>query len=304
MQSYYEDGIVLIRKVDVDANICKIVEKLRSRLNRRLQKLARWGDNPVDDRQPAEIRMQLRSNFHTQFKSSFGGLLNLPIPSSQPVPSRLPVSSSTNALTKTQQNPSHTVTAASIALGTALSSSCAGANISSFSTDRTAGLAQNRVANMFNSDGLGVGNPPPACLPQNLFSTAPIALAALQMQSQLPASNLTSTGVGTPGSVGNLNGMLNSVRGATISMGGVKMDLEAIRASQMQSVEELSMALKSEEFVAATALASTSSEPLIATTLAHAGDGLDPAKCDGLAISHSETVDIKLVTPAEVNNQS
>ena len=275
-----------------DANVRNIVEKLRSRLNRRLQKLARWGDNPVDDRQPAEIRMQLRSNFHTQFKSSFGGLLNLPISSSQPVPSRLPVSSSANVLTKTQQNPSYPVTAASAVSGTALSSSGAGANIPSFSTDRTAGLAQNRVANMFNTDGQGVASPPPASLQQNLFSATLTGSSASQMQSQLPAANLSSTGVGTPGGAGSLNGMLSSVRGANISIGGVKMDLEAIRASQMQSVEELSMALKSDESLTATALASIPVEHLVATTLARAGDGLES----------NNTVDIKAATSTEVDD--
>ena len=154
--------------------MCNIVEKLRSRLNRRLQKLARWGDNPVDDRQPAEIRMQLRSNFQTQFKSSFGGMLNIPVPSLQPAPSRSLVSSSVNNLIKTQQNSSYPVIASSAVSGPALSSSGAGADFSLFSTDQVAGLIQNRVTNMFNTDGQRAGSPPPACTQQNLFSTSPI----------------------------------------------------------------------------------------------------------------------------------
>eukprot|EP01041_Mallomonas_annulata_P000311 gene311-567_t len=46
--------------VDCDGAISRRIEKLKMRLNRRLIKLAKWTDSPIEERQPPEIRMLTR----------------------------------------------------------------------------------------------------------------------------------------------------------------------------------------------------------------------------------------------------
>ena len=205
-------------------------EKLKSRLNRRLQKLARWGDKPVDDRQPAEMRMQLRNNIQMPLKSSFGGLINLPAPviysttanstimNTRGQPTILSSSSSTSS------QPSVT---ASISISVATSAPSSSSLIA-FDKMVKVNVNQQQADAMSSHGGVTVST---AAQPLGQQPNMPNFSS---VHGQLTAASAGGSGLS----------MLGAMGGTALSMGGMKMDLDAMRALQMQSVKELSEALK------------------------------------------------------------
>ena len=229
-------------------------EKLKNRLNRRLQKLARWGDKPVDDRQPAEMRLQLRSNVVTQFKSSYGGMINMPTTGSQSVYNQVAAIStriqSYSAAPLPIQNATHTVSAVTSVApsSSSASSSLPSSSSSSSSSQPSERDSQQKVTNMFNPEGLSASSSLSAIqLPTQRAALPPFA--TIQNQQENPSVTQLNAptnlmGGSTSTSTGSMMGTLGS---SGLSMGGITTDLESIKALQMQSVKEVSEALRSSD---------------------------------------------------------
>jgi hypothetical protein len=205
------------------------LEKLKSRLNRRLQKLARWGDKPVDDRQPSELRMQLRNNIQMPLKSSYGGLINLPAP----VPyNTLPNSTIMN--TRGQPTVLNSTSSTSSQPGVAAPNPL---SVASSAPSSSSLIAFDKMVKVSLSQQQADTTP---CHGDLAVSTTAQPLA---QQTNLPnfsaASAINAGGSGLS--------MLDAMGGTALSVGGMKMDLDAIRALQMQSVKELSEALKGDD---------------------------------------------------------
>lgn len=218
-------------------------EKLKNRLNRRLQKLARWGDKPVDDRQPAEMRLQLRSNVVTQFKSSYGGMINMPTTGSQSVCNQVAAIStriqSYSAAPLPIQNFTPTVSAL---IPVAPSSSSLPSSSSSQPSERD---SQQKVTNMFNPEGVSASTSISAIqLPTQRAALPPFA--TIQNQQENPSvislnAPMNLMGGGTT----STTSMMGTLGSSGLSMGGISTGLESMKALQMQSVKEVSEALRS-----------------------------------------------------------
>ena len=208
------------------------------------------------------MRIALRSNFQTQFTSSFAGIINVPAP----VPQLTASSSST--YTRGQYNPTPVQPAKIVAPVVAVAAVPASASApsssqastsslvtaitppvtSSIDSEASLSLNQSQDGNLFSikpsTPGITTEQIAPPSLPS--FST-------LQEQSQMFGLNPTNdkkgsesvSGSVTPSLSSSMSGMLGgmSMGGMTAGTGG-KVDIEAIRLMQMQSVKELSAALK------------------------------------------------------------
>lgn len=241
-------------------------------MNRRLQKLARWGDKPVDDRQPAEMRMLLRSNIQPQFKPSYGAVMNSSA-NSQP---QLMGTSSASVSSRSQSIQNNIVAIPSASAKSSVIVHAAIANpltVPPTLPDRSLSLTENKDGNLFNREGL-------SSTPSSSFTTASSqqaisiglpAFSSLHEQSQIFGLNPSSSSSKGTVSVAPLTGVSVSPSGESDSsdvrlksmnmnmmgaMGGGmsmcrlpgtiggKIDIDAIRTLQMQSVKELSDALK------------------------------------------------------------
>jgi hypothetical protein len=219
-----------------------ILEKLKSRLNRRLQKLARWGDKPVDDRQPSELRMQLRNNIQMPLKSSYGGLINLPAPAPYNTPANSTITNTRGqptVLNSTSSTSSQPGIAASTSLSV-VSSAPSSSSLIAFDKMVKVSLNQQQADTMSSHGGLAVST------------------TAQQLALQNNAPNFSTASTISAGGSGL--SMLGAMGGTSLSMGGMKMDLDAIRALQMQSVKELSEALKGDD-LQSSSLQTTSISP-------------------------------------------
>lgn len=276
------------------SHVTNNTEKLKSRLNRRLQKLARWGDKPVDDRQPAEMRMQLRNNIQMPLKSSFGGLINLPAPVSYSMHSQLAAANSTITSTRSQPTNLYPTSTSSNQLSALSSSSLSvvsSAPSSSFiASDKRDGPNQQRGDTEFSHEVLS--DTTPARLIQPHFSS---------LHGQLTAASATgasSSGTTISNSGSGLS-MLGAMGGTGLSMGGMKMDLDAIRALQMQSVKELSEALKGGDRQPSPSGPPTTSAPPTATAPA---DVSSQVLLDGDLIIKSDVINNADARAAEDNS--
>ena len=190
-------------------------EMLKTRLNRRLQKLARWGDKPVDDRQPAEMRMQLRSNVVTQFKSSYGGMINMPTTGSQSIYNQVAAIS-----TKIQSYSAAPIPISNVTHSAMTGNTVAPSSSSSSSSQPSERDSQQKVTNMFNTEGLSVSN----SLPATQLSVQKANLPSFAtVQNQIESSTVTpifaaSNSMGSSSTVGVLGS-------AGLSMGGITTDL-------------------------------------------------------------------------------
>ena len=226
-------------------------EKLKNRLNRRLQKLARWGDKPVDDRQPAEMRLQLRSNVVTQFKSSYGGMINMPTTGSQSVYNQVAAIStriqSYSAAPLPIQNVAPTVSA--VAPVAPSSSSSLPSSSSSSSSQPSERDSQQKVTNMFNPEGVSAPSSISAIqLPTQRAALPPFA--SIQNQQENPSVtslNLTPPSNLMGGGTTSTVSMMGTLGSSGLSMGGISTGLESMKALQMQSVKEVSEALRSSD---------------------------------------------------------
>ena len=212
-------------------------------MNRRLQKLARWGDKPVDDRQPAEMRMMLRSGIQPQFRPSYGSVTNgsatsqLQIGtssasmSSRSQSTHLPPQSSSSSLSSTVAITPHVILQTLPAFSNLHEQSeIFGLNPSSSNTNSSSSKGTSPVAPITNA---------PAAPSSEVYST----------NGKVMSMDMMGTIVG---------GMS---MGGISSTGGGKIDIDAIRALQMQSVKELSDALKGKDRLVSTLPSSPSIEP-------------------------------------------
>ena len=241
---------------------------MKSRVNRRLQKLARWGDKPVDDRQPAEMRMMLRSGIQPQFRPSYGSVMTGSA-TSQPLGTGSAFMSSRSQST---QNLTAAVSNSNSRSSAILHSATAAAALTAPSTlpNRSLSLNENKDGNLLNREGLSSSssstiaitqalpafsnlheqseifglNPSPSGSSSSSSSKGTSSEAPINKVSAAPSDEKCSTNgkVMSMGMMGTMGGGMSM--GGMSSTGGAKIDIDAIRALQMQSVKELSDALK------------------------------------------------------------
>jgi hypothetical protein len=199
-------------------------DKLKFRINRRLQKLARWGDKPMDDRQPGELRVMLRSSsaFPTQFKSSFKGVTYI-----QPPAPVYQVPAYQNRIQTGPYMPTPIVSSVPAVVPSSSSSFSAGF-ISLPQRDE-----QQKMSNLFNPDV--------AVTTQSSSSTH--QSSSIAVQKNLPgiaALNLPSSGSSSMFSAVGSSSMGMAMGG--VSTGGGTM--EFVRENQQKILKETSDALK------------------------------------------------------------
>ena len=224
----------------------------------------------MDDRQPAEMRLSLRSGVQTQFKSSFAGISNIPIPVQAPayttsriidqqrVPYVIPIAPapsnpSTVAASLTAASAAvAATTAAAIAIASAAASTCAPSSSGAIVTVTKPAAAlslpsfsslhdQSQLFGLNNSSSSSSGAPSGGVMPVATSSSA---------------SNSGKSMMGSMGGMSMGMGMGGMSMGG-VSSGGMKMDFDAVRAMQMQSVKELSALIKGEESVSSSSSSST-----------------------------------------------
>ena len=212
-------------------------------MNRRLHKLARWGDKPVDDRQPAEMRMMLRSGIQPQFRPSYGSVTN------GSATSQLQIGTNSASMSSRSQSthlPSQT--------SSSLSSTIA-------ITPHVILQTLPAFSNLHEQSEI-FGLNPSSSNTNSSSSKGTSSVAPINNAPAAPSSEACSTN----GKVMSLDMMGTIVGGMSMggisSTGGGKIDIEAIRALQMQSVKELSDALKGKDRLASTLPCSPSIEAL------------------------------------------
>jgi hypothetical protein len=180
------------------------------------------------------MRIQLRSSVLTQFKSSYGGMINMPTTGSQAVYNQVA------AVSAKIQSYSVTPLPLMNAINTTIPAvSAAPSSSSSQPPDRD---SQQKVTNMFNTEGSSASNPLSANQPTMQRTVIP-KVAAVQTQPENPAL----APVSAPSNLMGFSSLMGTLSSPGLSMGGVTTDLESIKALQMQSVKEVSEALRSSD---------------------------------------------------------
>lgn len=100
--------------------------------------------------------------------------------------------------------------------------------------------SQQKVTNMFNTEGSSTSNPLSANQPL-VQRTVIQTVAAVQSQPVNPVL----APVSAPSNLMGTSSLMGTLSSPGLSMGGITTDLESIKALQMQSVKEVSEALRS-----------------------------------------------------------
>lgn len=179
------------------------------------------------------MRMQLRNNIQMPLKSSYGGLIILPAPVSYNTTANSTVMNTRgqptilNSTLSTSSQPSVTALSSLSAAASAPSSS----SLVAFDKMTNVSLNQQQADTMSRHGGQAVS----------------AAAQPLPHQSNLPNFSSQPGAASAVSASGSGLSMLGAMGGTALSMGGMKMDLDAIRALQIQSVKELSEALKGDD---------------------------------------------------------
>jgi hypothetical protein len=199
----------------------------------------------MDDRQPAEMRVQLRSNIQTQFKSSFAGIINIPVPIpaySHGTGQSLTNSSSTARVQPAQLVSGNLYTPTPIASSVLSSVPTPSAPYSS-SSSSPAGIItlpqrDNDSSFQLNEHRDNVGslfNPQEADSPVASNSNVKTATTRIAATQQHPIGGMGGVSLGMGGISAEGEG------------GGMNMDIEALRAMQVKSMKIATEALRASE---------------------------------------------------------
>ena len=142
------------------------------------------------------------------------------------------------------QNATHTVSAVtSVAPSSSSASSSLPSSSSSQPSERD---SQQKVTNMFNPEGVSASSSLSAIqLPTQRAALPPFA--TIQNQQENPSVTQLNAPTNLMGGGTSTGSMMGTLGSSGLSMGGITTDLESIKALQMQSVKEVSEALRSSD---------------------------------------------------------
>lgn len=251
-------------------------DKLKFRLNRRLQKLARWADKPMDDRQPGELRVMLRSfsTFPTQFKSSFKGVTY-----NQPATPMYQVSATNSNQNRIQPGyymPTPIPTSVPLFVPSSSSAIAAG----------TITLPQRdniqKIGNLFN--------------PEVAVSTTSSSSAAQSLIAAVPKVHIAVPTMTAQNQISGNSGMFNAVGSSMgMAMGGVSTgtgNMESVRENQQKILKEISDAMKEQSF-------SVSTSSIVTSIVAPVASMVIQTESSAMSTDSPSVVDAVLAPPAE-----